>query len=55
MPLCRGIRDTYGGKVQTSGDTSLISGGDQMRRGTISVTLGGESQTPEGARPTSVG
>ena len=53
MPLCRGLRETYGGNIQTSGDTSPISGRDHRRRDT-SVTLGGESQTPGGAKPTSV-
>ena len=40
-----GIRVIHGGEIQTVGDTSPISvGQDQMRRGII-VFLGDESQT----------
>ena len=42
MPLRRGISKTYGGKIQTSGDTSPSSGEGQMRTG-ISVAHRAES------------
>ena len=46
---------TYVDTLQTSENTSPFIGGDQMHWGTDSATLGGESITPDGARPTSVG